>query len=145
MKRHMALLPLYALVLVFLIPMILAFILYLYPAAFPLKTLNQGMLLSPMPTVENADHHWQVVLVPAGECGRVCERQEHQLRQMRKLFGENARRVVVTRQMTLAALPPGQIYLVDPVGNIFMYYPQNVNPMAIFKDMKRLLSVSQTG
>ena len=38
-----------------------------------------------------------------------------------------------------------KIYLVDPIGNLFMYYPDSTNPMDIMKDLKRLLEVSQIG
>ncbi len=38
-----------------------------------------------------------------------------------------------------------KIYLIDPIGNLFMYYPDTVNPMDIMKDLKRLLEVSQIG
>lgn len=38
-----------------------------------------------------------------------------------------------------------KIYLIDPAGNLFMYYPSDVNPMDILKDLKRVLEVSQIG
>lgn len=38
-----------------------------------------------------------------------------------------------------------KIYLVDPIGNLFMYYVITTNPMDIFKDVKHLLGVSQIG
>ncbi|MHB1947486.1 MAG: hypothetical protein ACYCQI_05170 [Gammaproteobacteria bacterium] len=38
-----------------------------------------------------------------------------------------------------------KIYLVDPLGNLFMYYPSSVNPLDILKDVKHLLGVSQIG
>lgn len=38
-----------------------------------------------------------------------------------------------------------KIYLIDPMGNLFMYYPDTGNPMDILKDFKRLLEVSQVG
>lgn len=38
-----------------------------------------------------------------------------------------------------------KIYLVDPLGNLFMYYPTSVNPMNILKDLKKVLEVSQIG
>jgi hypothetical protein len=37
------------------------------------------------------------------------------------------------------------IYLVDPIGNVFMYYPDATNPMNILKDLKHVLGVSQIG
>lgn len=38
-----------------------------------------------------------------------------------------------------------KIYLLDPLGNLFMYYPSSVNPLDILKDVKHLLGVSQIG
>lgn len=38
-----------------------------------------------------------------------------------------------------------KIYLVDPLGNMFMYYPGNVDAMHILNDLKRVLEVSQIG
>ena len=39
----------------------------------------------------------------------------------------------------------GRIYLMDPLGNLFMYYPEDTDAMPIFKDIKRVLEVSQIG
>lgn len=38
-----------------------------------------------------------------------------------------------------------KIYLVDPLGNLFMYYPETTDPMNILKDLKKVLEVSQIG
>ncbi len=38
-----------------------------------------------------------------------------------------------------------KIYLVDPLGNLFMYYPSTINPMHILKDLKKVLGASQIG
>lgn len=38
-----------------------------------------------------------------------------------------------------------KIYLVDPLGNLFMYYTSTTNPMNILKDLKKVLEVSQIG
>lgn len=43
------------------------------------------------------------------------------------------------------ALQQGSFYLVDPHGNVMMYYPAEVKPSWIFKDLTRLLKVSQIG
>ena len=43
------------------------------------------------------------------------------------------------------ALNLGQIYLIDPLGNIIMRYPATIGPEAIYNDLKRLLKVSQIG
>jgi hypothetical protein len=38
-----------------------------------------------------------------------------------------------------------KIYLIDPNGNLFMYYKSDADPMNILKDMKKVLEVSQIG
>lgn len=48
----------------------------------------------------------------------------------------------------LDAIPPkeGQtkhIYMIDPLGNLMMRYPEKLNPTKMGKDIKRLLHVSQ--
>lgn len=37
------------------------------------------------------------------------------------------------------------IYLVDPLGNVLMYYPNKTEPMGIYKDLMRLLKLSHIG
>jgi len=39
----------------------------------------------------------------------------------------------------------GRIYVIDPVGNFMMYYPENADANLIWKDLRRLLKVSQVG
>lgn len=46
---------------------------------------------------------------------------------------------------TAIASANGTFYLVDPVGNVMMFYPANVAPKGIYKDLTRLLKVSGIG
>jgi cytochrome oxidase Cu insertion factor (SCO1/SenC/PrrC family) len=39
----------------------------------------------------------------------------------------------------------GQVYLVDPLGNLMMSYPTNTDAKALFSDLKRLLKNSWAG
>ena len=43
------------------------------------------------------------------------------------------------------AMTQGNLYLVDPLGNLIMSYAPTQDPSGILKDLKRLLSVSQIG
>lgn len=43
------------------------------------------------------------------------------------------------------ALQQGCIYLVDPLGNMLMFYSLDADPMGIFKDLTRLLKISHIG
>jgi cytochrome oxidase Cu insertion factor (SCO1/SenC/PrrC family) len=40
---------------------------------------------------------------------------------------------------------PGRVYVVDPAGNFMMYYPEDMDGNLIWKDLRRLLKVSQIG
>jgi cytochrome oxidase Cu insertion factor (SCO1/SenC/PrrC family) len=37
------------------------------------------------------------------------------------------------------------IYLVDPLGNLMMYYPSDADPRGMIQDLQRLLKYSQIG
>jgi cytochrome oxidase Cu insertion factor (SCO1/SenC/PrrC family) len=49
------------------------------------------------------------------------------------------------RELEPAAAPADKIYLIDPLGNLMMYYPADANPKGILKDLTRLLKISQIG
>jgi len=40
---------------------------------------------------------------------------------------------------------PGGIYLIDPLGNLVMYFPPDLEPRALVDDMKHLLKLSNIG
>ena len=42
-------------------------------------------------------------------------------------------------------LDQGMLFLMDPLGNLMMWYPSGFNPYHVKKDMKKLLNVSQIG
>ncbi len=59
-----------------------------------------------------------------------------------------------TRQRLLAVFPEfegvapdaaGRSYLVDPLGNLMMSYPADIDPKGMLKDLKRLLRLSHIG
>jgi len=58
---------------------------------------------------------------------------------------EDFNNIIQKHVKTSDALKSGTIYLVDPMGNVIMVYKPNVTPNAIFKDIQRLLKVSQIG
>ena len=42
-------------------------------------------------------------------------------------------------------LPPDTLYLIDPLGNLFMYYTPQSTSRGLLKDLKRLLAASRIG
>lgn len=42
-------------------------------------------------------------------------------------------------------LEEGMVFVMDPIGNVLLWYPPGFDPYGVKKDLKRLLSVSQIG
>jgi hypothetical protein len=161
---------LYLLLVVFIVPIIISSILYNFHGYFDLKTTNHGALLKQPVNAEylyswqqdGAQKKWRVIYVNNGDCDDSCKKVDYQLRQMKKALGKETDRVEVMlidgRSAPLARLKQSisseeqhdfavnnKIYLVDPIGNLFMYYADNTDPMNVLKDMKKVLEVSQIG
>ncbi len=45
----------------------------------------------------------------------------------------------------MRAYPENRIYIIDPLGNLMMRYPDNATSKGILKDLKKLLRVSRIG
>ncbi len=138
-------------VIIFVVPMLISWIFYYYHDYFHFKTTNYGQLIThPYQLDLNHEKKWQVVLVtPAAPilCDATCAHQLFFLQQMRKLLAKDADRVTV---LQIAAeqtnkLAANKIYLIDPLHNVFMYYPDTMNVMNILTDLKKVLEVSQIG
>lgn len=152
------------------LPIMIGTSLFHYHAFFNFKTLNQGNLVNPpikiddlfTTTASNNEKKWRIVQVVNTTCDEQCKKQEYFLHQIPRTLGKDGQRVSV---MLIAGSSPSmqklqtefnqkdhisisvenKIYLIDPQNNLFMYYPGSVDPMAIFKDLKRVLEVSQIG
>jgi len=117
---------------------------------------------------EEADKRWLVVYVTDQGCDQACKEATHLLRQINVAVGKEAHRVtrlLVSRQgevneqlqtdyPALIQLTSGSselfkagpgIYLVDPLGNIMMYYGVNFVGKELLKDLKKLLRTSNIG
>jgi len=146
-------------------------LLYRYHEHFQFKTLNHGQLINPAIAVQplglydEKQKKWQIVYMPQGCCDSACDKITFMLHQLRIALNKNSQRVNLTLVLS-AACPVKQthdfqkviftraqyasfktdsIYLVDPMGYLFMRYPATVNPLDILKDLKRVLEVSQIG
>ena len=161
--------PLLFLMIIFILPVIAGSLLYYYHDYFQFKTTNHGKLVSQpidakylySSTTGGDQKVWRVIHVSASVCDAQCDKINYQLHQVQKALGKNYDRVaIVTMDAQNPLLPTLQnsfaqqennfiaankIYLVDPLGNLFMYYPDTTDLMNVLKDLKKVLEVSQIG
>lgn len=155
----------YLIVLIFILPMFAGWFLYFYHDHFHFKTLNHGTLVNPAIDAQYLDTEkekkWRMIYLFNTVCDEQCKKIDYQLHQIQKALGKNHHRVrVITMsgsslqlqklQTTFLEHQTGfivqnKIYLVDPRGFLFMYYPSNTDPMNILKDLKKVLEISQIG
>lgn len=146
--------PVMFIVLAFFLPILLSWLLYYNHEHFNLKTSNQGVLVNPPVDVKNLwqssnSNQWQVIHVTKNVCDSNCEDVSHTLNQIKKALGKNSDRVsfkiISSEQETLGKenfSVENKIYLVDPAGNLFMYYADTSNPMNILKDLNHVLEIA---
>jgi hypothetical protein len=114
---------------------------------------------------------WQIIYAP-GTCDSGTEKEMYTLHQVRKALGKNQDRVSLTllaspdcqqtehdfrklifskdqfaqlQQSLNQKQVEDKIYLLDPIGNLFMYYSSASDPMNILKDLQNVLEVSEIG
>jgi len=147
--------PLIFLILAFFLPIALSGLLYYNHQNFTLKTSNHGVIVNPPVDVKNLwqssdRNQWQVVHVTKNVCDSDCENVAYTLNQIKKALGKNSERVnfkIVSSEQSVMEKKDfsveNKIYLVDPAGNLFMYYADTSNPMNILKDLNHVLETSQ--
>jgi len=115
--------------------------------------------------------HWTLVYYAETGCGEPCGLALYYMRQVRIALGKDMDRV---RRLLLVGSEPdyslasmlemehprvdvlvtevptpfdhvGAIHVVDPLGNLMMYYPPGVEPKGMLDDLKRLLKLSKIG
>jgi glutathione peroxidase-family protein len=136
----------------------------------PLQTV-QGKLFN----VADWRGKWHLVVVTSGGCDSDCQKDLVMVRQVHAALGKELDRVqrilvvsgvaqpevlkaVQMQYRDLVILPEAGalarqfeltgnngVYLVDPLGNLFMRYPKKTNPNGLRKDLIRLLTYSWTG
>jgi cytochrome oxidase Cu insertion factor (SCO1/SenC/PrrC family) len=104
----------------------------------------QVHLLKQIHTSLNKDKHrlQRVLLVPAEIKTDALEGLQKQYPDLLILTGANAETTQFSSQFKVAG---AQVYLVDPLGNLMMSYPEKMDPKGIFSDLKRLLKNSWAG
>jgi hypothetical protein len=117
---------------------------------------------------------WVLVAFDAAACDKACENKLYFMRQVRRAQGKEMGRIERLWVITDAAAPkqelvtaledariarlenrallerfPGNpaqhIYLIDPVGNLMLRFPQDPQPAKVINDLKRLLRYSRIG
>ena len=107
----------------------------------------------------------------ASRCDDVCEKAVADMKTIRTLMNADMRRIqrmiiiedsstptsndkglikarVASERLTqiLTKYTENAIYLIDPIGNIMLYYdPQNIDIRLVIKDLKRLFKYSRIG
>lgn len=188
------------LLLVFTLPMLLAWYVYRHPSLFTGRT-NHGRLFNPplelaelpfsaMRGEEPFDKaklrgKWTLFYIDDFPCQAACQQNLYKMRQVRMALGKERERVnrvllLTARNSvkymknqalldmiaqdykgTLLAMADLQelntflklessaalhgFYIVDPLGNMILRYPEAVIPDHLFKDLQHLLKVSQIG
>ncbi len=142
---------LYLLLIVFVIPVLLAQLLFRFQDRFTFRTIEKGILLehpillSVYPHCElEFSEKWQIVHV--GNSRYQISQQEDKLpllQQIHAAIGKEAYRVgyhsIPSEKMPY--LTSGDIGIVDPEGWLIMYYIEDTDPQNIVKDMRRLLRI----
>lgn len=137
----------------------------------PGASANYGELIKPQPLaagpIAALRGKWVLVSADAAPCDAYCERKLYFMRQVRRAQGKHMDRVERlwllagagkprrelladfegTHVAPLGDLPfrPPYIYLVDPLGNLMMRFPENPDPSRTIKDLQRLLKYSRVG
>lgn len=156
---------LYWLLLISILPVVIGSFLYYFHGHFQFKTLNRGTLVNPPVVMHGlvSEKKWRIVYAPAHCCDKQCETTMFTLHQLRTALNKDIKRVSLVLAFdqqckindlhdfqTLSLeknsyITHNKIYLVDPIGNLFMFYSGTVDPINILKDIKRVLEVSQIG
>ena len=137
----------------------------------PPNQLQQVQLLdeNEMPwSQKEAEKRWLVVYLTSNNCDKSCQEATHLLRQINIALGKEAHRVTrllvrqtgvlnaqlqqeypaliqLTSSVTEVFKKGQGIYLVDPLGNIMMYYSKDFVGKELLKDLKKLLKNSNIG
>ncbi|QFI36587.1 hypothetical protein FR932_01440 [Moritella marina ATCC 15381] len=165
--------PLFIMLGLFIAPILVAKIVLVNNWYQGAKT-NAGELITPPLSLSLAPQAWLLLYNPTDNCSAICQESIWQIQQVHTLLASEGDRV----QRYLTALPSLQseridtqaltklqlsatnqqqlssdtLYLVDPLGNIFMRYQFTADKTAamkvsagLLKDLKRLLKISKIG
>jgi cytochrome oxidase Cu insertion factor (SCO1/SenC/PrrC family) len=144
----------------FIIPAGLAGILYWNGLFIHSTKKNHGELLHPplaldviLPSaLKNSlpSHKWLILFSQAASCDEVCHTREYELGQIKKALGKNSYRVVVQSfsAQSMPVIKPtndNAVWIVDPKGNVILYYSATTTSKYILEDLRYVLKLSQIG
>ncbi len=154
MKRNWTLGMIWAVALLPLLAAVLSYSLGINPSQ---GRTNRGQLQQPVQPLaqwggdrERYVGHWTLLLSLASSCGTdccdpECEREQTKLHAVHDALGRDAGRVRVAHENRgQLPLDPG-VWVVDPVGNLLLYYSFEQPGEDLLHDLRRLLKVSKLG
>lgn len=159
-KSQKTTLHFYLLFIIFIFPVIAGSFLYFFHDQFHFKTTNHGILVTPPISIQPTEKKWQIIYV-FNSSDKEHQNIDHALHQLQIALGKDHDRIKITTLNEKALelqtfkihfqtrdknfMIENKIYLVDPLGNLFMYYKSSTNLMGVLKDIKKVLEVSQIG
>lgn len=132
------------------LPLLLAIVMYATGMGMPTEQTNNGRLMRPAVPLEQwggdaerFTEHWSLVLAYRQGCTRECRQQEEGLKRVHDALGRDADRFRVRLERS-TRLEPG-VWVVDPLGNLVLFYGQVYEGKALLTDLRRLLKASRLG
>lgn len=147
-------LPLYALLILFLVPLLVALYLSFMGKSNLqiLSTHTQGTLLKKPIAIHTLpiclhdptnQAKWQMIYLKPTACDKTCEVFEDQIAwvyHMLKKYQPHLAKRSVSCQDVLP-VPQGNLIILDPKGWLFIYYSPPIDARGIFNDLRKLLSL----
>lgn len=182
----------YMLIAVFVVPLVIAIVMYslrgylpstnsvahgelIHPAK-PLKNIQITVAQGGIKSLDNMKGKWTYLVYTPNGCDLECEATLFKLRQAKAATGRDTNRIQLALlidsgelqddiamrnkevlvgsldSLELENIPdanqilePGNIYLLDPLGNMMMRYDEKATAKGILKDIKKLLKISNIG
>lgn len=135
--------PLWWMLLLSLLPVVGSTLLYFNWQ--PQRPAAVGQLLAqPLPVAQQQgwpQGRW-VLLSLGGGCDAACRQRQFSMQQIRTAQGEAAERVQLLRQPNRAGLREDGFYLVDPLRNLVLFYPDGTAPTAVIREIGKVLKTN---
>ena len=150
-------------------PLMLATFMYKYSDFIPVaEPKSNGNLINPVITLSKKDDFdnilkdkkWTFMYVYENEtCDLLCEATLYMMQQVRESVGnfENSDNQKIIKKYNkikllkvlnrdfFKKLEKNHLYIIDPLGNIFIYYDKDFSAKGLKKDIKKILRISRIG